>query len=97
MIKHFGAGQASSGLYNVGTGVPRSFHDLISAGYSAVGREPSIEYVDTPVALRDRYQYFTKAETQKLRASGYNQPCAPLESSVDRYVTDYLMNRDRYR
>jgi ADP-L-glycero-D-manno-heptose 6-epimerase len=71
-----------SGLFNVGTGTARSFLDLVHAVGAAVGRSPEIRFVDTPAALRDKYQYFTQAETTKLRAAGFEQPFHSLEDGV---------------
>jgi ADP-L-glycero-D-manno-heptose 6-epimerase len=88
---------AVSGLFNVGTGVARSFRDLITAMFAALGREPMIEYIEMPVSIRDSYQYFTQAETANLRRAGYNAAFAPLEDTVRRYVTQYLDRADRYR
>jgi len=86
-----------SGLFNVGTGVARSFRDLIAAMFAALGREPAIEYIEMPASIRDSYQYFTQAETANLRRAGYNAAFAPLEDTVRRYVTQYLDRADRYR
>ncbi|MFY9695361.1 MAG: ADP-glyceromanno-heptose 6-epimerase [Xanthobacteraceae bacterium] len=86
-----------SGIFNVGTGQARSFRDLMTAMFSALGREPAIDYVDMPVALRDSYQYFTQAETANLRRAGYNADFTPLEAAVKHYVTCYLDRADRYR
>jgi ADP-L-glycero-D-manno-heptose 6-epimerase len=87
----------ASGLYNVGTGRARSFKDLASAVFHALGREPRIDYVDTPVAIRDKYQYFTEARMERLRAAGYAKPFTVLEDGVARYVRDYLETVDPYR
>jgi ADP-L-glycero-D-manno-heptose 6-epimerase len=86
-----------SGIYNVGTGEARSFRDMIVAMFQALGRQPNIEYVDMPMAIRDSYQYFTQSEVENLRKAGYNAPFTPLEQAVKRYVTDYLDRPDRYR
>ncbi len=86
-----------SGIFNVGTGQARSFRDLMTAMFTALGREPAIEYIDMPVALRDSYQYFTQAETANLRRAGYNADFTPLEAAVQRYVNCYLDRTDRYR
>ena len=86
-----------NGLYNVGTGKARSFKDLATAVFAALGREPKIEYVDTPVAIRDKYQYFTEARMERLRAAGYGKPFTSLEDGVARYVRDYLETVDPYR
>jgi ADP-L-glycero-D-manno-heptose 6-epimerase len=86
-----------NGLFNVGTGHARSFRDLVTAMFSALGRAPEIEYVDMPVVIRDRYQYFTQANVEKLRRAGYNGGFTPLEEAVSRYVSRHLDQQDRYR
>lgn len=86
-----------SGLFNLGTGKARTFKDLASAVYRAAGREPSLRYVDTPVEIRDKYQYFTEARMDRLRAAGYDKPFTSLEEGVRRYVQDYLSQPDSYR
>jgi ADP-L-glycero-D-manno-heptose 6-epimerase len=88
---------AVSGIFNVGTGKARSFRDLITAMFAALGRKPAIEYIDMPASIRDSYQYFTQAETTNLRRAGYNADFTPLEEAVQRYVTGYLDRPDRYR
>jgi len=87
---------SASGLFNVGTGKARSFKDLAHAGFKAMGKEPNIRYVDTPVAIRDKYQYFTEANMTRLRQAGYSQPFTGLEKGVARYVQDYLLKDDPY-
>ena len=96
-VLHLARGTAPSGLYNVGTGRARSFLDLVSAGFHALGREAKIRYVAMPEVLRGRYQYFTQAETAKLRATGFAKPCAELETAVSAYMLDHLAKEDRYR
>ena len=86
-----------SGIFNVGTGNARSFRDLISAMFVALGRGPQIEYIDMPAELRDQYQYFTQARIEKLRRAGYNAGFTPLEAAVDCYVNSFLNRPDRYR
>lgn len=85
------------GIFNVGTGTARSFADLARATFAAVQRAPDITYVPMPEALRGRYQYFTEARTERLRAAGYDEPFATLEDGVARYVRDYLLKDDPYR
>jgi ADP-L-glycero-D-manno-heptose 6-epimerase len=86
-----------TGIFNVGTGKARSFKDLITAMYAALGAKPNIEYVDTPPSIRNQYQYFTQAEVANLQRAGYNAGFMPLEGSVRRYVTQFLDREDRYR
>ncbi len=86
-----------SGIFNVGTGQARSFRDLVTAMFGALGRAPEIDYVDMPVAIRDRYQYFTQAKVEKLRRAGYNGGFTPLEDAVRAYVGRHLDQPDHYR
>jgi ADP-L-glycero-D-manno-heptose 6-epimerase len=86
-----------SGLFNLGTGKARSFADLAHAVFAAVDRKASIEYVDTPLEVRDRYQYFTQAEMAKLREAGFSEPFTELEDGVADYVRSYLSADDPYR
>ena len=71
-----------SGLFNCGTGKARSFADLAAAVYRALGKEPNIEFVDTPEDIRERYQYFTEATMDRLRGAGYEKPMTELEDGV---------------
>jgi ADP-L-glycero-D-manno-heptose 6-epimerase len=74
------------GIYNLGSGNARSFKDLALATFQALGQEPRIEFIDTPVEIRDRYQYFTEANMGKLRAAGYTAAFTPLEDGVRKTV-----------
>ncbi|NTU76485.1 MAG: ADP-glyceromanno-heptose 6-epimerase [Alphaproteobacteria bacterium] len=85
-----------NGLYNLGTGKARSFADLAKAVYAAVGKEPLLTYRDMPEELRARYQYFTEANMNKLRAAGYTAPFTELEEGVRQYVQNYLATTDAY-
>jgi len=86
-----------SGIYNVGTGKARSFRDMMTAMLKAMGRPPEIEYIDMPTQLAGKYQYWTEARMERLRAAGYDAPFQPLEASVADYVKNYLDKADPYR
>lgn len=86
-----------NGLFNCGTGKARSFADLARAVYAALGKEPQINYVDTPEDIRDKYQYFTEARMDRLAAAGYSKPMTSLEEGVATYVKSYLHSDDPYR
>jgi len=88
---------AVSGIFNVGTGQARSFRDLVTAMFAALGREPKIEYIDMPLSIRDSYQYFTQAEIGNLRRAGFDADFTTIEEGVKRYVSGYLDRADRYR
>ncbi len=83
----------TSGLFNLGTGQARTFLDLAKATYAALGKEPNISFVDTPADIRDKYQYYTQAEMDKLRAAGYDAPFTSLEEGVGDYVQHYLQDK----
>lgn len=81
----------SSGLYNIGTGTARPFYDLGVATFRAMGVEPAIQFIDTPIDIRDTYQYFTEANMAKLTTAGFPGPWSSLEEGVDDYVKNYLI------
>ena len=89
--------EAVSGVFNAGSGQARSFADLARATFAAAGKEPSIAYIDMPEVIRDRYQYFTEASMDRIRALGYGGQSTPLEEGVRRYVQDFLAQPDPYR
>jgi ADP-L-glycero-D-manno-heptose 6-epimerase len=85
------------GLFNVGTGTARSFKDLISSAYAALGMKPNIQYIDMPESIRGSYQYFTQAKVDRLRGAGYNGGFTTLEEAVALYVRGFLDTADRFR
>ncbi len=85
-----GENEKASGLFNCGTGRARSWNDLAKAVFAALGKEPDIEYIEMPETLREKYQYFTEAEMDKLRAVGYDRPFTALEDGVRDYVETWL-------
>lgn len=88
------AANKGAGIVNVGTGHARSFADLAAALYAALGKVPEIDFIDTPEALRAKYQYFTEADMRRLRDLGYNNQFTPIEAGVADYVTRYLATDD---
>ncbi|MBI5423544.1 MAG: ADP-glyceromanno-heptose 6-epimerase [Opitutae bacterium] len=80
----------AAGLYNLGSGEANTWLALAHAIFSGMGRKPDIEFIDLPENLRGKYQYFTQADTSKLRASGYDRPMTPLRAAVHDYVQNYL-------
>ncbi|MGB1316857.1 MAG: ADP-glyceromanno-heptose 6-epimerase [Flavobacteriales bacterium] len=79
-----------SGIYNLGTGKSRTFLDLTKATFKAMGQTENISFVDTPLDIRDKYQYFTEANMAKLVGIGYTKPFHSLEEGVADYVGNYL-------
>jgi len=85
-----------SGIYNVGTGIERSFEDLAKATFSGLDMSPNIIYVDMPEDIRDTYQYFTQANINKLRNAGYREEFYSLEKGIDDYVRNFLSGGKYY-
>jgi ADP-L-glycero-D-manno-heptose 6-epimerase len=83
--------QTNKGIFNVGTGKARSFLDLTVSVFNSMNITPDISFIDCPVDLRGRYQYFTEADIQKLRDIGYTKPFTELEAGVEQYVGEFLM------
>jgi ADP-L-glycero-D-manno-heptose 6-epimerase len=88
---------AVSGLFNLGTGVARSYLDLAHAVADAAGVPRRVEFVDMPQALRGQYQSFTRARMDRLRAAGYAAPFMSLEAGVTDYVQTYLSQPNPYQ
>ena len=86
-----------NGIFNVGTGVARSFADLAKAVFKALGKPADITYTPMPETLREKYQYFTEAKTERIHAAGFETPFATLEEGVALYVKDFLVKDDPYR
>jgi ADP-L-glycero-D-manno-heptose 6-epimerase len=82
-----------SAIYNLGSGKARTFLDLATLTFKALNLEPKIEFVDTPIDIRDKYQYFTEANMSKLIKTGYSKPFHTLEEGVFDYVTNFLIPR----
>ncbi len=89
--QQFRQGKNISGLYNLGTGKARSFWDLATNTFKAMGLEPNISFIDTPEDIRETYQYFTEANMEKLSKAGYDKPSYSLEEGIKDYVQKYLM------
>ncbi len=79
-----------SGIYNLGTGRARTFLDLVKNTFRAMNKSEQIDFIDTPVDIRDKYQYFTEAKMNKLHSIGYSKPFYSLEEGVNDYVVSYL-------
>ncbi|MFM6948203.1 MAG: ADP-glyceromanno-heptose 6-epimerase, partial [Aquirufa sp.] len=80
----------NSGIYNLGTGKARSFNALANVTFNALNKVPNITYIDTPIDIRDKYQYYTQANMDKLRSIGYTKEFYSLEDGVKDYVQNYL-------
>ena len=91
---HFLEHREGGGLFNCGTGQARSWKDLMTAVFAAMGMPPQIEFIEMPEVLRGKYQYFTQASMAKLRKAGYATSFTPLEDAVRDYVVAYLAKRD---
>jgi ADP-L-glycero-D-manno-heptose 6-epimerase len=85
-----------SGIYNLGSGKARTFLDLVKNTFAGVGKESQIEFIDTPIDIRDKYQYFTEANMTKMKSIGYSKPFHTLEEGVSDYVKNYLVGKKYY-
>jgi ADP-L-glycero-D-manno-heptose 6-epimerase len=90
MTLHLAANKIAGGLFNIGSGVARTWIDLANSVFAALDKKPKIEFIEMPEAIRDKYQYFTQADISRLRAAGYKAPVTPLEEAVKDYVRNYL-------
>lgn len=86
----------ANGIYNLGTGKARTFKDLAQAVFASLNMESNISFIETPSDIRDNYQYFTKADMDKLIEAGYPNAFMSLEQAVQDYVTNYLTSEQYY-
>lgn len=94
---HFLSDDAVSGIYNGGTGTARTFLDIAKTVFSVLGREEKINFIDIPLDIRDKYQYFTEADMSKLRTvAKYSTPTMSLEEGINDYITNYLSSGSYY-
>lgn len=93
MTLHLAEEKKAGGLYNIGSGEARTWLELVTPIFEALGRRPQIEFVEMPESLRSQYQYFTQANIEKLRKTGYAGKVTPLREAVIEYVTNYLVPR----
>lgn len=91
MTLHLAENRQAAGIFNIGSGKAHTWNELARAIFSALGREPRIEYVEMPEAIRDKYQYFTEAKIERLQAAGYTRTITPLGGAVRDYVQNYLV------
>jgi ADP-L-glycero-D-manno-heptose 6-epimerase len=80
-----------SGIFNLGSGTARTFLDLVKNTFQNMGKEENVSFVDTPMDIRDKYQYFTEANMSKLKEAGYTTPFHTLEEGIQDYVKNYLL------
>jgi ADP-L-glycero-D-manno-heptose 6-epimerase len=85
-----------SGIYNLGTGKARAFEDLVKATFAGLDDTANISFIDMPEDIRDKYQYFTEANMQKLLDAGYSHSFYSLEEGVNDYVRNYLARQAYY-
>jgi len=95
MTLHFYKNKNINGLFNVGTGKVRTWVDLVTAVFNAVGKPVDIEFIEMPTHLKDKYQYFTEANIDKIRGTGYTKKISSLEDGITDYVKNYLL-LDKY-
>lgn len=85
-----------SAIFNLGTGEARTFSDLAGSVFRALDLPVSVEFIDTPEDIRDKYQYFTQAEMGKLKSAGYEFPFYSLEDGIEEYVREFLVHSRCY-
>ena len=83
------------GIFNIGSGKAETWNALAEAAFEAMGKPVNIEYIEMPEHLRDRYQYYTRAEMEKLRNLGYQQETTSLKEAVKDYICNYRL-QDKY-
>lgn len=94
MTIHFMSNK-ETGLFNLGTSISRTWNDLSSAIFATLKMTPSINYIEMPESLKEKYQYYTEANITKLQSTGYSHKLFTLEEAVSDYVGNYLIENKR--
>lgn len=84
-----------NGVYNMGFGKARTWNDLVTAAFTALNKNPKIQYIDMPENLRGQYQYFTEANMNKWMSAGMSAPKWSIEDGVRDYLQNYLSKPQR--
>lgn len=80
----------NNGIYNLGTGEAHTWKDLAECIFKAMNLPKNIEYIDIPEDIREKYQYFTEANMNKLRSIGYTKPFTKIEAAIEDYIKNYI-------
>jgi ADP-L-glycero-D-manno-heptose 6-epimerase len=96
MINWIHREKPANGLYNIGSGTPNTFLDLVQFTFEAMGIPPQVEFIDTPEDIRDSYQYYTCAEMEKLKNMGYKEETYSFNDAIKEYVQQYLTPHQYY-
>ena len=91
MTLHFYKNKDVNGLFNVGTGKARTWVDLVTSVFNGMGKPVNIEFIEMPDILKEKYQYFTEANIEKIKNAGYTNEISSLEDGIEDYVKNYLM------
>lgn len=84
-----------NGIFNVGTGRAHTWIELVTALFNALEKTVNIEFVDMPEDIREKYQYFTQANINKIKNVGYIKSPTDINAGVTDYVKNYLL-KDSY-
>jgi len=90
-VLFFFMNNASSGIYNLGSGKSTAFITLIENVFKSMKIRPNIKFIEMPISLRDKYQYSTRADLNKIRSVGYNKSFVEISDAIEDYVSNYLI------
>lgn len=85
-----------NGIFNIGTGIARSFNDIVRCIFSVLSKKEKIEYIEMPETIKNSYQYFTQADISKIKNAGYKEKLFSLEEAIEDYIKNYLLQDDPY-
>lgn len=83
-----------SGIFNCGSGTPRSFKEMASEIIKHFDRG-EIEFIDFPTHLENVYQNYTCADVSSLKKVGYHKKFTILEDGIKSY-SDFLNSNNTF-
>ncbi len=91
MTLHFYKNRGLYGIYNIGSGVPHSWNELVTVLFNCLNKPVNIEYIEMPENIKRQYQYYTKAKMEKLFSTGYKKTITEFKIAIEEYVKKYLI------
>lgn len=79
------------GIFNIGTGEPKTWKELANAVIHSINKDVKIEYIPMPDDLVGIYQNYTCADMRK--SSGWMKPKFAFDEAIKDYVCNYILTK----
>ena len=90
IVNWFLKNKSKTGIYNVGTGISRTFLDLSKIIFKNLNYDLKVNYISMPEKIKNGYQYMTRSDNKNLRKIGYKHNFTSLEVGVNDYINKFI-------